>query len=331
MESVGRLRGQIRTQDAPLAARLARLAERQHGIVSHGQLIELGFDPSTIKRRTAAGHLHRLHRGVYSVGHRLMADEGRWMAAVLACGDRAFLSHTPSGQLQGIVDRRDRTALHVSVSDRTHLQIPGIVVHRPRSLEPRDTTRFRRIPTTTATRTVWDIASTFPPSQARRAFRRAQKLGLLNRTRLSQLLTAAPSRRGAATVRELLAARLLPLAETRSWLEDLLITICDEHDLPLPAVTVPLLGYEVDFLWPSARFVVEADGGDHLDPAQRDRDNARDIVLGRAGYLVRRYSSAAMEDEAAVAAEVLAILRERTTIRPSRRRAAKVNSSLRSS
>ena len=247
------------------------------------------------------------------------------MAAVLATGDRGFLSHTPSGQLAGIVDRRDRTALHISVNDRTHLKIPGIVVHRPRRLDLADTTRFRGIPSTTATRTVWDIASTSPPSPTRRAFRQAEKLKLLNRPRLTQLLEASPSRRGAATIRALLAARTLPLAETRSWLEDLLVTTCADNDLPIPAVSVPLLGYEVDFLWPAARFVVEADGGDHLDPVQRDRDNSRDITLGRAGYLVRRYSSLAMGDEAAVVAEVLAILRERTTTRPLRSRAAKLS------
>jgi len=241
---------------------------------------------------------------------------------VLACGDRAFLSHTPSGQLAGIVDRRDRTALHVSILDRTHLKIPGVVVHRPRSLDPRDTTRFRGIPTTTATRTIWDLASTSPLSPTRRAYEQAEKLNLLNRPRLTQLLEAAPNRKGATTIRTLLAARHLPLAETRSQLEDLLLTICADHDLLLPAVNVPLLGYEVDFLWPTARFVVEADGGDHLTPRQRDKDNARDIVLARAGYLVRRYSSLALEDEAAVTAEVLAILRERTTTRPSRSRAA---------
>ena len=72
-----------------------------------------------------------------------------------------------------------------------------------------------------------------------------------------------------------------------------------------------MLGYEVDFLWPAARFVVEADGGDHLNPVQRDRDNAKDIALGRTGHLVRRYSSHAMSDRSAVAAEVLSILRQR--------------------
>ena len=77
---------------------------------------------------------------------------------------------------------------------------------------------------------------------------------------------------------------------------------------------MPLLGYEADFLWPDARFVVEADGGDHLSPSQRDSDNQRDTTLARAGYLVRRYSSVAMADEGAVAAEVLAILRERFAV-----------------
>ena len=75
---------------------------------------------------------------------------------------------------------------------------------------------------------------------------------------------------------------------------------------------MPLLGYEVDFLWEPARFVVEADGGDHLEPTQRDRDNERDIVLARAGYLVRRYSLPGDgRSEARVAAEILEILRER--------------------
>ena len=295
----------------PLASRMAELARRQHGVVARRQLLAAGARPSTISLWVEAGHLHRLHAGVYAVGHPLLADEGRWMAAVLACGGRAFLSHSPGAQLAGILDRHLRTALHVSITDRTRLRIPGIVVHRPRSLEPRDTTRFRGIPATTPTRTIWDLASSLSPSATRRAFEQAEKLALLNRPRLTQLLATSPTHKGAPTTRRLLGSRHLPLHETRSWLEELLITICVDYSLPLPAVNVPLLGYEVDFLWEHARFVVEADGGDHLSPAQRDRDNDRDIALARAGYLVRRYSSGAMGDEAGVAAEVLSILRER--------------------
>ena len=295
-----------------MPGRVAKLATRQHGVCSRQQLLDLGLSSAMVARWLDAGHLHRLHAGVYAVGHVLLADEGRWLAAVLACGGRAFLSHSPAGQLQGILDRHLHTALHVSVTDRTRLRIPGVVVHRPRSLDPTDTTRFRGIPTTTATRTVWDLATTLPPSQTRRAFEQAEKLKLLNRPRLQQLLTTSPSRRGAMTIAQLLAARTLPLAEVRSRLEELLLEICADHDLPLPAVNVPLLGYEVDFLWPRARFVVEADGGDHLNRVQRDRDNAKDITLARAGYLVRRYSWDAMDHRSAVATEVLSILRERS-------------------
>lgn len=229
----------------------------------------------------------------------------------MACGDGSVLSHGPSGQLFGFVDARERFAIHVTVLGRARRKPPGIVVHRPRNLDPADTTRRLQIPTTTATRTIYDLASTLPLSPTRRAFEKAERLNLLNRPRLHQLVNETPTHRGNANLRSLLAARLLPISETRSWLEDLLFFICAEHHLPLPATNVPLLGYEVDFLWPAARFVIEADGGDHLDPTQRDRDNTRDIVLGRAGYLIRRYSSRAMDDEAAVAAEVLSILRER--------------------
>ncbi|MBA2524017.1 MAG: DUF559 domain-containing protein [Solirubrobacterales bacterium] len=158
---------------------------------------------------------------------------------------------------------------------------------------------------------MWDLSSVLPSLQTRRAFEQAEKLNVLDRPRIVQLCERAPSRRGTATIRTLLSERPLPLAETRSWLEDLLVQICRDNGLPFPAVNVPLLDYEVDFLWPDARFVVEADGGDHLRPRQRDKDNEQDVALARAGYLIRRYSSRAMADAAAVAGEVRDIIRER--------------------
>jgi len=134
----------------------------------------------------------------------------------------------------------------------------------------------------------------------------------LDRQRLAALREAAPSRRGAAVVRELLAEPAVPLEETRSRLEELILEICRDHPLPLPAVNVPLLGWEVDFLWERERFVVEADGGDHMTPAQRDRDNERDAALGRAGYLVRRYGWRPVVERDALAREVASILTERS-------------------
>lgn len=233
------------------------------------------------------------------------------MAAVLAGGTGALLSHSPAGQLCGLIARDGPVAMHVTIPGRARRDPDGILIHRPRCLAPRDVTQRLGIPTTTPTRTVWDLATILSPLATRRAFEQAEKLRVLSRPRLAQLHEAAPSRRGAGVIRELLADAPLSLGETRSWLEELLLITCRDNALPLPAINVPLLGYEVDFLWPAARFVVEADGGQHRG-WQRNRDNERDARLSRAGYLVRRYTSHAMADERAVADEVREILRERT-------------------
>jgi very-short-patch-repair endonuclease len=168
----------------------------------------------------------------------------------------------------------------------------------------------RGIPVTTATRTIFDVASTLRPKALREAFEQAEYLELLDRSRLITLLDGAKGRRGLGELRALAGADAIPLSQTRSRLERLVLSICRTHDLPIPGVNVPLLGYEVDFHWPQARFVVEADGGHHVGE-RRDRDNARDVALARAGQLVRRYSGEALRDEQVVAMEILEILRER--------------------
>lgn len=233
------------------------------------------------------------------------------MAAVLACGPGSALSHAPAGQLLYLVDRNEKFQVHVSVPPGRDPNPTGVIVHRPRSLERCDLTTRLGIPVTTPTRTAWDLAAGRSPKLARRAYERAQGRGDLDHARVRSLLAASPSRRGTGLIRELLAAKPPPLSEVRSWLEGLLLHICSEHGLPYPQVNAPLLGYEVDFLWADARFVVEADGGDHLDPTQRDKDNERDFVLARNDHLVRRYSYMAMGREAEVEAEVRAILTER--------------------
>ena len=199
----------------------------------------------------------------------------------------------------------------MSVPGTAPLALPAVVTHVSRNLDPSDVTRHLGIPATTGTRTVWDLATVLSPTGLRRAFEQAGKLRVLDRERLRALLTASPSRKGAGLIRQLLAETALPLEETRSRLEELILELCRDEGLPLPAVNVPLLGWEVDFLWERERFVVEADGGDHLSRRQRDRDNERDAVLGRAGFLVRRYGWVPVRGRRAVATEIAAILAER--------------------
>ena len=304
------IQSHIRDQPSTAAAAVAVLAARQHGVVHHAQLLAAGVGSSMIGRWARAGHLHRLHRGVYAVGHRNISRHGLWMAAVLACGTDAVTSHGASARLLSL-DRSTRLgAIHISLPAGRRSSPPGLIVHRPRRLEVVDLTTHFAIPTTTATRTLFDQASLLSPAPLRQQFEQAEYLELLDRPRLRQLLDGASGRRGLGALRELLGAEPLPLAETRSRLERILLSTCRTYGLPLPLVNVPLLDYEVDFLWPAARFVVEADGGQHRGP-QRDRDNARDIDLARAGHLVRRSSGEALADERSVAREVREILAER--------------------
>lgn len=295
-----------------MAAVIAGIAARQHAVVTRAGLLAAGCASSTIDDWVRVGHLHRIHRGVYSiVPPSMLTREGCWLAAVLACGKGSALSHEAAGQLAWIIDAARRVGLHVSVPGDRRPRVPGVVTHRPVALEPIDLTTRRGIPTTTRTRTVWDLAYVLSPAGTRRAFHQAEKRHDLDRRRLRALVESAPSRRGSGTIRELLLAGSIPLDRTRSTLEDIIVELCDEHALPMPQVNVQLLGYEVDFLWERERFVIEADGGDHLNEEQRDKDNARDAALTRARYLVRRFTWWAVRDRRAVAAEILAVLKER--------------------
>lgn len=294
-----------------LTERIAQLAHAQYGVVSRKQLLAAGMSSSSVAAWVRSAHLHSLHRGVYAVGHRRIGREGAWLAAILACPSGSALSYGSAGQHRGIISRRERLAIHVSVPGTAPLALPAVVTHVSRNLDPRDVTRHLGIPTTTGTRTVWDLATVLSPTGLRRAFEQAEKLRVLDRERLRALLTASPSRKGAGLIRQLLAETALPLEETRSRLEELILELCRDEGLPLPAVNVPLLGWEVDFLWERERFVVEADGGDHLSRRQRDRDNERDAELGRAGFLVRRYGWVPVRGRREVATEIAAILAER--------------------
>lgn len=308
MASLDPVYPQIRGQSSPAAAIIA-IAGRQHGVISRSQLIAAGIAGSSIDRWVRSGRLHCLFRGVFAVGLPTVSREGRWMAAVLACGDGGGLFGPSAGELHGLL-KPAGYGLHVVLPRHQKRSPTGLIVHRPRDLDPIDLSRRRGIPTTTATRTLFDLASSLTANALRDAFDQAVYLHLLNRPRLHVLLTGATGRRGLGTLRTLLTEAPLPLSETRSKLERLILRICRAHNLPIPAVNVPLLGYEVDFLWPAARFVIEADGGQHRGP-QRDNDNERDVACGRAGLLVRRYSGEALEDEPAVGAEILEILLER--------------------
>src|SRR5919199_1632870 len=113
------------TGHTPLDVAIARLAGRQHGVIALRQLVQFGLKKSAVTNRVASGRLHRIHRGVYSVGHRVLTREGRWAAAVLACGRGAVLSHRSAAELWNVRRRSARSTIDVATPHRGSLKRVG--------------------------------------------------------------------------------------------------------------------------------------------------------------------------------------------------------------
>jgi uncharacterized protein DUF559/putative AbiEi antitoxin of type IV toxin-antitoxin system len=272
--------------------RLARLAGRQHGVVSRAQLYEMGFDNPGVERRSAAGRLHRLHRGAYAVGHTIVPPRGRWLAAVMACGPGAVLSHRSAAALWGIrptaAARIDVTVPHTSGFRST----ARIVVHRSR--RPIEALRLDGIPVTTAGRTLADLATALPRRELEKAAETAEALKLH--------VVVDPSHPGAKRLADIDHDLTYT---TRSPLEDDFLALCDRFEIPRPRVNARVAGFEVDFCWPAERLIVETDGRRHLTRAAFERDRVRDAVLTARGWRVMRVTSRQMRRPRDVAARVL--------------------------
>jgi len=282
---------------------VAVIAARQHGVVSSAQLVAAGLTREAISRRVRAGRLHRVHQGVYAVGHPRLSTQGKWMAAVLACG-RIASNTTDSvlGHWGAAVSHRSAAALWqllpandgpVDVSVPTtagHKQRRGIRLHRCRVLPPACVISRDRIPVTTPERTIADLRrlaatrdrpGSISANELRRAIRQAEVLGLpieLDST----------------------------LAGTRSDLELAFLQLCRRHDLPEPEVNVKIGALEVDFLWRQRHLIVETDGYRyHRGRAAFESDRARDLALRAAGYEVIRLSEQQINEEAGPVAQIL--------------------------
>lgn len=286
------------------------LADRQHGVVTRPQLLELGFSRREVQGRVEAGWLRPVHRGVYAVGRARLARHGLWMAAVLACGDDALLSHRSAAELWRLVDPI-AGPVHVSVGRGGRRERRGIIAHRTNRLVA-DRRRHEGIPATSVEHTLLDLAATGSPSGLKRAFDRATHRELLDPTIFTALLDRSGGRRGSGRLRELLAAHH-PLPDTRSELERRFLRLVRDAEIAAPAVDVPLLGYEVDCLWPRQRLVVELDSFEHhRDRATFEADRERDVALGLAGYRVLRFTHRRIE---AHPAAVIAALRRALALR----------------
>jgi very-short-patch-repair endonuclease len=268
---------------------IAELAGAQHGVASRSQLRTLGVTRNEIDRRLAIGRLHVLHRGVYAVGHRVLTVEGRWMAAVLACGSNAVLSHATAAAAWDLMPAGSG-ATHVTVpGDPGRTRRAGIRVHRSATLTPADTTTHRGIPITTPLRTLLDVAATLKRRSLEQALDRAERL--IDFAELQQALTAHRTRPGSPSLQAVLSTYTVGSVVTRSEQEERFLRLCDDHGLPRPETNTRIEGMEVDFVWRDARLIVEVDGYKyHRLPTVFESDRERDVLLTLAGWRVLRFT-----------------------------------------
>jgi Protein of unknown function (DUF559)/Transcriptional regulator, AbiEi antitoxin len=272
---------------------IARIAERQHGVLSLLQLRALGFGTRAVSARVAAGRLHRVYRGVYAVGHPRLTIKGRWMAAVLACGPGAVLSHRDAAALWGI-RKSGRAAIDVMTPRRGGRSLSGIDVHRTRRLQPEDTTKVAGIPCTTVARTLLDLAEVVNRRQVERACDQADLERLLDATALDAVLSRANGRRGAPVLYAILDEYAIGQTVTRSEMEERFLALCERAGLPRPEVNAWIVRpdgahAQADFLWREQRLIVETDGrAAHGTRRAFEHDRRRDQQLMLAGWRVIR-------------------------------------------
>jgi very-short-patch-repair endonuclease len=277
---------------------IAALADRQHGVVARWQLVRLGMSAGGIKRRLARGSLHRLHRGVYSVGHRVLGQDGRWLAAVLAFGPDAVLSHRSAGQLWGIVPRY---AIAPEVSRPTGARgRQGVGIHR--SAIPADEwTVEDGIPVTTVPRTMLDLAAMLDMRELERAWNEIEVRELWDPLSVPDLLTRHPGRRGARMLHALLGSDE-PGGITRNDFEEAFVALLDRHGLPRGRMNADLAVrgrfFEIDCLWERQRLAVELDGGGaHRTRKAFQSDRQRDRILVAEGWRTARVTWHQLRDE----------------------------------
>ena len=264
-----------------------------------------------IDRRIASGRLHPLHRGVFAVGHRVLSLKGRWVAAVLASGPGAVLSHVTAAALWSMRSAGSGP-IHVTLAQQRR---STRVIRRHRSLLPEDeVTTVEGIPVTTAPRTIFDMAAASSLDQVESMIREAEYRQLHDRLSLIDLLERYPRRAGAPRIRAALQrVEGLPSGRPASWLEERFLPFLRRHRLPRPRLNdwifVGAERFKVDCHWPGTRQVVELDGWEvHGTRSAFRADRKRDRILRVAGYEVTRLSWAQLDDEPEAVARDLRML-----------------------
>jgi hypothetical protein len=258
-------------------------------VITRRQLLGLGFSSEAIKHRLSIGRLHPLRRGIYAVGRLEVSDKGRWMSAVLACGEGAVLSHSSAAALWRI-GQEQRGLVEISLPSSSRRLHPGIRIHRRPSLNPqRDLTREYGIPVTTPAQTLIDMSLRLDRPSIERMINEADKYNLTHPPQLREALDARSGEPGVAKLRFILDRRTFRL--TKEELERRFLPLAGRAGLPTPLTGQLVDEFEVDFYWPDLGLVVETDGlRYHRTPAEQARDRLRDQAHTAAGLTPLRFT-----------------------------------------
>ncbi len=266
------------------------------------QLEGQGLTIQAVRERLLAGRLYRIHQRVYSLTPGLMTQRANLLAAVLACGPDAVLSHRAAAYLWGIVDEL-REPIDVTAPNRRGRSPAGVASHRDGSLQPIDKTSLYGVPCTSVARTLLDFAGVAPEWEVRKAVAEAEVLRILDRSRLRALLKRSRRRRGVARLRLILDTIHPQTNRTRSELERLFLEMCARATVPPPEVNVWLPApdgrrYQADFLWRDAKRIIEADSRRfHDTDSAFGAERKRQQQLELAGWRVSRCTWEEVEQE----------------------------------
>jgi len=290
---------------------MVELARGQYGVVTRRQLLVLGLTRDAIGERTKRGFLRSVHRGVYALGGTRLTPQGRWLAAVLACGSGTVLSHRSAARFWGVFPYDPR---EVEVSrDAAGQTRRGAILRRQARLLPDEVEEMEGIPVTSISRTILDLAAVVPERALERAFHEAEVRQLTSRVSVPQLLDRHRGRRGIGLVRSILARRE-PAGITENDFEELFVAFLDAHGLPRPLfnATLPLRGrlLRPDCMWERQRLLVELDGrATHGTERAFERDRERDRILLAEGWRSTRVTWLQLRDEPqALAADLRGLL-----------------------
>jgi very-short-patch-repair endonuclease len=264
---------------------MAVLASRQHGVVAGRQLLELGFTREGIRRRVEAGRLGRLHRGVFAVGHWALTPKSRDLAAVLACGPRALLSHRSAGVRHGLLNSSGQVEVS---TPRGCKPKPGIRVHAVRTIHPDDRAEVDGIPVTSVARTIVDLAGALDDRRLTAVVNEAEVRRVFDLTEVEAAIERAAGRAGPKRLRRVLTNYAEPPGYSVTKAEALFQSLCNQNELPRPQRVV-VGPYELDFYWADARLAVEVDGrAVHATRRAFQADRERDRKLAALGIQVAR-------------------------------------------